>query len=410
MRSRWSSPASKPGPRRSIRHQELSAAIAENADTQGAGTQNLDALLALQSDAAAEVERLGGWDLRHQAEAMLGHLGVTRPDQRVGTMSGGERRRVALARLLVSRPDFAILDEPTNHLDIDTIEWLERYLSERFTGALLLITHDRYLLDRVVTRTLEIEDGAVHSYSGGWAEYLAARAERQAHAERVAANRRNLLRRELEWMRRQPKARTGKQKARINRANELLAVGSHKREHKANIGVEKIRSGHTVLDIKSLAVEVAGRILVEDITLNLGKRERIGIVGKNGTGKTSLLRVLMGELEPATGSVKLGKNTRIAYLDQSRSGLDDSDTVFDSVAEGTLTRARGRQRRDRALLSRAVLVSALGPEEKSRQPVGRRASSGGPGPRPARSGQPGDPRRADQRSRRDDPWPPWKKP
>ena len=327
------------------RHEEVSAAIADRATADGADgadgnggadgdSRSLDDLLAAQEAAAAEVERLGGWDLRHQAEAMLGHLGIAQPEKRVGTMSGGERRRVALARLLVSRPDLAILDEPTNHLDVKTIEWLERYLVERFTGALLLITHDRYLLDRVVVRTLEIEDGALYSYEGGWERYLIKRAERQAQAERVAANRRNLLRRELEWMRRQPKARTGKQKARIDRANALLDTRVAKQRGTAAIKVDAVRSGNTILDVEQLSVAVAGRTLVENLTLRLGKGERIGIVGKNGSGKTSLLRVLMGEEEPAAGSVTLGKNTRIAYLDQGRGGLDDGDTVFDSVAQG----------------------------------------------------------------------------
>ncbi|MCG8421155.1 MAG: ATP-binding cassette domain-containing protein [Proteobacteria bacterium] len=322
------------------RYDQLSAEIASTA---GAGesaagdsdNDRLTALLAAQSEVGAEVERLGGWDLRHQAEAMLGHLGIAESDRRVDTMSGGEKRRVALARLLVAQPQVAILDEPTNHLDIDTIEWLERYLANRFTGALLLITHDRYLLDRIVTRTLEIEDGALYSYQGGWEQYLVQRAERQAHAERVAANRRNLLRRELEWLRRSPKARTGKQKARIDRAVALIdGPRSGREEQKAAIKVDAVRSGRSVLDLDDLAVAIEGRALVERLTLSLGKGERVGIVGKNGSGKTTLLRVLMGELEPAGGVVALGKNTRIAYLDQQRSDLDDTHTVFDSVAEG----------------------------------------------------------------------------
>ncbi|MEM9492948.1 MAG: ABC-F family ATP-binding cassette domain-containing protein, partial [Myxococcota bacterium] len=305
---------------------------AEQADSDPA---RLDSLLASQAEVAAEVERLGGWDLRHQARAMLGHLGVARPEQRVGTMSGGERRRVALARLLVSAPDLAILDEPTNHLDIATIEWLERFLVERFSGSLLLITHDRYLLDRVVTRTVEIADGQLHSYDGGWESFLLARAERQAHAERVAANQRNLARRELEWLRRSPSARTTKQKARVDRAHDLVAAAQSgtQDERSARVQVHGVRSGHTVLDARDLAVAVAGRTLVSGLDLTLGKGERVGIVGKNGAGKTTLLRVLLGDLAPAGGTVKRGKNTRAAYLDQSRGGLDDSQTVYDNVGD-----------------------------------------------------------------------------
>ncbi len=309
------------------RHEALSAKLAEP-------TAKIDAVLAAQERAAAEVERLGGWDLTHQAEAMLGHLGIASPAQTVGTMSGGERRRVAMARLLVSRPDVAILDEPTNHLDIPTIEWLERFLLERFTGALLLITHDRYLLDRVVTRTLEMDHGTLHSYDGGWGAYLAARAERQAHTERVESNRRNFLRRELEWLRRQPKARTTKQKARIGRAHDAMDVDGPAQDKAARIAIGGVRSGKTVLDVRGIAVEIGGKRLVDSLTLSLGVGERIGIIGPNGAGKTTLLRVLIGDLEPAAGTVVIGKNTRFAYLNQSRAGLDDHETVLANIGEG----------------------------------------------------------------------------
>lgn len=317
------------------RHEQLNAALGERSgDATAPGRAELDAMLAEQERVAATVERLGGWDLAHRAQAMLGHLGVMRPESPVGPMSGGERRRVALAQILVAEPDVAILDEPTNHLDIDTIEWLETYLRDRFRGALLLITHDRYLLDRVVSRTLEIDGARVYSYDGGWERYLAGKAEREAHEQRVQANRRNILRRELEWMRRQPKARTTKQKARSGRAEALMDAGNGERKRMVSFLVQKTRSGHTVLDMEDLAVDIAGKRLVNGLTLRLGKRERVGIVGPNGCGKTSLLRVLLGELEPAEGVVRLGKNTRIAYLDQLRSGLDDTQTIYETVANG----------------------------------------------------------------------------
>jgi ATP-binding cassette subfamily F protein uup len=312
------------------RHEELSAAI-------HAGTGDMNALLAAQAAVAADVERLGGWNLRHEAEAVLGHLGIAEPGRRVGAMSGGERRRVAMARLLVARPDVAILDEPTNHLDVDTIEWLEQYLGERFRGALLLITHDRYLLDRVVTRTFELERGALYSYDGGWEDYLTAKAERQAHAERVESNRQNFLRRELDWLRRQPKARTTKQKARIDRAQVALERDPAPRARDARVRMDGVRSGNTVLAVENLTVELAGRRLVQGLNLHLGKRERIGIVGPNGCGKTTLFRVLLGEIAPAAGTVRVGANTRIAYLDQNRSGLDDERTVFDTVGDNRMS-------------------------------------------------------------------------
>ena len=184
---------------------------------------DLDAWVHEQAAAADEIERLGGWERLHEAETVIGHLGLGDSSRLVDTLSGGERRRVALARLLVGAPDLAILDEPTNHLDVETIEWLEEYLASRFQGALLLITHDRYVLDRVTTRTLELEAGLLSSYAGGYALYLEGKAERMAHAERTERNRQNFLRRELEWLRRQPKARGTKQKARIDRAQQAQA-------------------------------------------------------------------------------------------------------------------------------------------------------------------------------------------
>jgi ABC transport system ATP-binding/permease protein len=341
------------------RHAELTARLA-------AGQGELESLLTAQAAAAAEVERLGGWDKRHEAATVLGHVGVERIDAEVGPMSGGERRRVALARVLVSAPDLAILDEPTNHLDIGAIEWLERWLVERLPGALVLVTHDRYLLDRVVTRTLEVEDGKVFAYEGGWAEYLEAKAERQAHAERTEANRRNFLRRELEWLRRTPQARTTKQKARIDRAEAALTQRPRAAERDARIALDHVRSGNVVLEAEALAVEIGGRRLVDGLTLRLSQGERIGIVGPNGCGKTSLLRVLTGQDPPAAGTVVHGKNTRVAYLDQQRSVLRDDATVFDIVAQGGGSIELGGQ----ALEVRAYLERFLFSPHEQRKRVG----------------------------------------
>ena len=307
------------------RHERASEALA-------AGEGSVDRWLEEQASAGADVERLGGWDRDHAVDAMLGHLGLLRPDDPVGQMSGGERRRVALAQILVAEPTLAILDEPTNHLDVDTIEWLEQYLVESFKGALLLVTHDRWVLDSVVQRTLEVDGGSVRSFEGGWGRYLEAKAERMAHEARSEANRQNFLRRELEWLRRSPKARSTKQKARVDRAEAARDMTTRREEQASRLALETTRTGGTIIDIEGFSLDVGGRRLIDDFSLHLTRGERIGIVGRNGTGKTSLFRTLLGELEPASGEVRVGANTRFAYFDQIRSGLRDDATVRENVA------------------------------------------------------------------------------
>ena len=334
------------------RHAEISGALER-------GDGDLEALLADQAAAANEIEQLGGWDRAHEVDAVLGHVKVHDPTVIVGTLSGGELRRVALARLLVSRPHLAVMDEPTNHLDVDTIEWLERYLVERFNGALLLVTHDRWLLDRVVTRTVELDQGKLYSFEGGYGDYLEAKAERMAHAQRAEANRRNILRRELEWLRRQPKARTGKSKARIQRIETLAAQKGPALDRQADLSAAATRSGKTILELHDVVVELGGRRLVEPLTLSMSPGTRMGVVGDNGTGKTSLLRVMMGEREPTEGRVVAGKHTRFAYLDQARSNLDDEATVYDNVAQGRARIPVGKHELDvRSYLERLLFSSS----------------------------------------------------
>jgi ATP-binding cassette subfamily F protein uup len=307
------------------RHEELSHLLEQ-------GDGNQVELISEHESATALVEHLGGWEMAYRVEDLLARLAIRNLDQDVATMSGGEKRRVALARLLVGAPDVAILDEPTNHLDADTIEWLEEYLLDTFAGALLLITHDRYVLDRVVGRTLELERGKVHSYDGGWELYLTAKAERQEIQARTEANRNNFLRKELEWLRRQPKARTTKQKARIKRAEGVIAEPRAQANASLMLESHAGRLGSTILELSALDLDVAGTRLISQLDLKLTRGERMGIIGANGIGKSSLFRAIVGALPPAAGKIILGKNTAPAYFDQNRSGLVDEETVLQNIA------------------------------------------------------------------------------
>jgi ATP-binding cassette subfamily F protein uup len=332
---------------------------------------DVDRYLREQQQAEAELEVLGGWEQMHKVDAMLGHVGIARPDDRVRAMSGGERRRVALARTLVARPDLAILDEPTNHLDVDTVGWLETFLLEEYEGALLLITHDRYLLDRVAQRTLEIDRGKVFSYEGGYELYLEAKAARAELAARTEANRQNFLRRELEWLRRQPKARTTKQKARIERAEAAQAIAPPRVDRTVSLAIEEARSGKTILELHDVTVEMGGRVLVRNLDFHVTQGERVGVIGGNGAGKTTLLKVIAGQIRPARGSVVWGKNTRMVYFDQERGGLDDRLTVFENVmGDQAKVEIGGREIEPRAYLERFLFDA-----QRQRQPVG--ALSGG---------------------------------
>ncbi len=309
-----------------------------------------DAVLDAQLAAGAEIERLGGWDRAHEVERVAGHLGLTGEIERAtGALSGGQRRRVALAKVLVGAPDVMILDEPTTHLDADTIDWLERHLAETFRGAVVFVTHDRWLLDRLADRTVELDRGALHTYDGGYAAYLEARAERQALAGRTESNRQNFLRTELEWLRRQPKARGTKQKARIDRAEAAKAASPAREIGQVELSAEVADAGRSILDVRGLHVRAGDRLLVKGLDLAMTTGDRLGVLGPNGAGKTTLLRAILasvpGERGGAPtgsrslgsgltfeGAIGLGRRVKVAYLDQERAGLDGDLTVLDCVS------------------------------------------------------------------------------
>ena len=289
-------------------------------------------LLERQAEVGAEIERLGGWDQEHRASSILQRLNMNDVHARVSTLSGGERRRVALAALLLSEPEVLILDEPTNHLDTDSIDWLETYLEDSFEGALLVITHDRYFLDRVVNRTWELDRGQLMVYEGGWEAYLTAKAERQAVEARTEANRQNFLRTELEWLRRQPKARGTKQKARISRAETAIDNAPQGGRQGLQFEATGARQGSEVLVFEEASFRYGERPVIEAMDLIVTPGQRIGVLGPNGAGKTTLLSLITEKLAPTAGKVRLGKNARIGYFAQTRSDLDESTTIAENVA------------------------------------------------------------------------------
>ncbi|MBC7794064.1 MAG: ABC-F family ATP-binding cassette domain-containing protein, partial [Clostridia bacterium] len=276
----------------------------------------------------------------YEVEALADGLHLVDLAQTIGTLSGGERRRVALGHALLRAPDVLALDEPTNHLDAESIDWLEKRVRS-LRGALLLVTHDRYFLDKVATRIVEIDRGHIYAYGQGYEEFLMKQSERLTNATERERIRKSFVRREIEWIRRGPKARTTKQQARIDRFDTAVNQGETNKDFIATDRSVRLqlppgpRLGKTILELDQVGVDSDDATLVQELTLILKPGDRIGIVGPNGAGKTTLVRTLMGEVKPARGKIVVGQNTRFAYLDQARAELDDDRTVLEEVSEGS---------------------------------------------------------------------------
>jgi ATP-binding cassette subfamily F protein uup len=281
---------------------------------------------------AHELEAAGGWDLETNAKTVLTQLGINDTEALMGALSGGQRKRVMLAKALVARPDLLILDEPTNHLDADTIAWLETYLA-RYAGTLLLVTHDRYFLDRVTTRILEIDRGRVQSFAGNYAYYVEKKEEQEARLSAASEKREALLRRELAWLRRGAKARTTKQKARVGRAEELKQQPVERAKSEMDISVGFSRMGKKILELDGISKSYTDIKLIEGFSYSLKRSDRIGVIGPNGSGKTTLLDIITGGVEPDAGQVEKGQTIVIGYYDQENRELNGAQRVIDYIRE-----------------------------------------------------------------------------
>lgn len=287
-----------------------------------------DRLLKLQE----KMDALNLWDLESSAKTVLTKLGIKDFNQKVKELSGGQRKRVSLASALITPCELLILDEPTNHLDNDTIDWLETYLNS-FKGSILMITHDRYFLDRVTNRILELDKGILYSYEGNYSVFLEKKMNRLQLAESMEAKRQNLLRKELAWVRRGAKARTTKQKARLQRFDELSNKNDYTPEDKLEISVGSSRLGKKIIEIENLSKLFDGRTFIDNLDYTLARTDRIGIIGRNGLGKSTLIRLLNGELKPDRGTISIGETVKIGCFNQDTSKMHPEMRAIDYIKE-----------------------------------------------------------------------------
>jgi len=289
-------------------------------------------LLTRMSELQHELEMNGGWEIETNARAVLTRLDITDTSAKMGTLSGGQRKRVALAHELIFKPDILILDEPTNHLDADTIEWLEDYLS-RYTGVLLLVTHDRYFLDRVTDRIFEVDRGTVQAFAGNYAYYLEKKAEQEELRAVEGHKREQLIKKELAWLRRGAKARTRKSKHRIEAAHALMAMPKEQAKGEVDIAIGSKRLGSKVVEINDVSKSYGDNVLIGHFTYLLKRDDRIGIIGSNGSGKTTLLDMVTGRVAPDHGSIEIGTTVHIGYYDQESRALNDEQRVIDYIRD-----------------------------------------------------------------------------
>jgi ATP-binding cassette ChvD family protein len=313
----------------------LQARMEELGVAMGEPDADFDTLMAEMGEVQTELDARNAWDIDSQLEQAMDALRCPPPEAIVDVLSGGERRRVALCKLLLQQPDLLLLDEPTNHLDAESVQWLETHLKS-YPGAVLAVTHDRYFLDNVAQWILELDRGRTHPYEGNYSTYLDTKKGRLQIEGRRDAKRAKILERELEWARSNPKARQAKNRARLARYEELRAEAERSRK----LDFEEInippgpRLGSNVLDVRELVKGYGDRLLFDGLSFSLPRAGIVGVVGPNGVGKSTLFRMIVGEEEPDAGELSLGDTVRISYVDQARSGLDPRKNVWELVSDG----------------------------------------------------------------------------
>jgi ATP-binding cassette ChvD family protein len=317
------------------------------------GDDEMEKVLAEQARVQDAIEAANGWDLDRTVEIAMDALRCPPGDAEVGTLSGGEVRRVALCRLLLQKPDLLLLDEPTNHLDAESVAWLERFLKD-YPGTVVAITHDRYFLDNVAGWILELDRGAGIPWEGNYSSWLDQKKQRLAIEEKQESARQRTLERELEWVRMSPRARQAKSKSRLQAYEELLAEGARDREGQAEIIIPTPpRLGDVVVQAEHLSKAYGDKLLIEDLSFSLPRGGIVGVIGPNGAGKTTLFRMITGQEKPDRGALQVGETVRLAYVDQSRDALDPAKNVWQEISGG----AEQLQLGTRQIASRAYVAS-----------------------------------------------------
>ncbi|MGB5314495.1 MAG: energy-dependent translational throttle protein EttA [Robiginitalea sp.] len=313
----------------------------------------MEQLMEKQAKLQDQIDACGAWELDSKLDLAMDALRTPEPDKKIGVLSGGERRRVALCRLLLQEPDVLLLDEPTNHLDAESVQWLEHHLAQ-YKGTVIAVTHDRYFLDNVAGWILELDRGEGIPWKGNYSSWLEQKAKRLAQEQKQAGKRQKTLERELEWIRQSPKGRHAKQKARLNNYDKLLSQDQKKLDEKLEIYIPNgPRLGTNVIEAQGVSKAYGDKLLYEDLNFRLPQAGIVGIIGPNGAGKTTIFRMIMGEESPDKGTFAIGDTVKIAYVDQAHSNIDPDQTIWHNFSGGQeLIAMGGNQINSRAYLSR----------------------------------------------------------